>query len=560
MANYEFMLTDSLEKVFPDKRPERRLGKTVTALGGERISMQLAYYMEYGGCELNEQEITVSFESEIADRIRMRKVELVPAAMAAYREQLDDNYLFTEPCLCPDLLTPVRGGILRPYASQWRAAWIDLLVTPEMCGGSYPVTVSVSRGTELLWSETVTISAVHSVLPEQRLIYTEWLHADCLADYYNVEPFSKRYWEILEQFVHTAAEHGVNMLLTPVFTPPLDTLVGGERTTVQLVGVKKEEGCYTFDFSLLRRWIAMCRRNGIKYLEISHLFTQWGAKHAPKVMALVNGEKKQIFGWDTEAAGEAYRRFLSAFLPELKGVLKEEGVFEQTYFHISDEPHGEQMETYRAAKESIWPLLADCHVIDALSSFTIYQAGVVEHPIVCNDFLEPFLEAGVENLWTYYCCVQGHEVSNQFMAMPSARNRILGVQLYLYRMKGFLHWGYNFYNSQHSVSAVNPYLVTDAGGGFPSGDPFVVYPAKDGTPYESLRFMVFTEAMYDLRAFERLEELAGREYVERLIHEGLEYQITFKKYPKDAEYLLRLREKVNCAIDEKNGKKSASNL
>ena len=72
--------------------------------------------------------------------------------------------------------------------------------------------------------------------------------------------------------------------------------------------------------------------------------------------------------------------------------------------------------------------------------------------------------------------------------------------------------------------------------------------------------MVFTEAMYDLRALERLEELAGREYVERLIHEGLEYQITFKKYPKDAEYLLRLREKVNCAIDEKNGKKSASNL
>ena len=48
--------------------------------------------------------------------------------------------------------------------------------------------------------------------------------------------------------------------------------------------------------------------------------------------------------------------------------------------------------------------------------------------------------------------------------------------------------------------------------------------------------------------------------MERLIHEGLEYQITFKKYPKDAEYLLRLREKVNCAIDGKNGKKGASNL
>lgn len=551
MANYEFILTDSLEKVFPGRRPKRRLCKTISALGGERLSLQLAYYMEYDGCELNEQEITVTFDSAVADRIRMRRVDLVPAALAAYREQLDDNYLFTDPCLCPDLLTPVQGGILRPYASQWRAAWIDLSVTPEMCGGSYPVTVAVKRGTELLWSETVTLKVVRSVLPEQRLIYTEWLHADCLADYYRVKPFSETHWEILERFIHMAAEHGVNMLLTPVFTPPLDTKVGGERTTVQLVGVKKEESGYTFDFSLLRRFIAVCRRNGIKYLEISHLFTQWGAKHAPKVIALVDGEERQIFGWDTEAAGEAYRGFLSAFLPELKRVLKEEDMFEQTYFHISDEPHGEQMESYRAAKESIRPLLADCCVIDALSSFFIYQAGVVEHPIVCSDCLEPFLEAGVKDLWTYYCCVQGHEVSNQFMAMPSARNRILGVQLYLYHIKGFLHWGYNFYNSQHSVSAVNPYLVTDAGGGFPSGDPFVVYPSEDGTPHDSLRFMVLTEAMYDLRALERLEELAGRDYTERLIHEGLEYRITFKKYPKEAEYLLRLREKVNRAIDER---------
>ena len=42
MANYEFMLTDSLEKVFPDKRSEQLLGKTVTAMGGGRIAMQLA--------------------------------------------------------------------------------------------------------------------------------------------------------------------------------------------------------------------------------------------------------------------------------------------------------------------------------------------------------------------------------------------------------------------------------------------------------------------------------------------------------------------------------------
>lgn len=556
MAYEEWILTDSLEKIFPDQGPRRRLKDTVSGLAGETVSLQLAFYMEYDGGALNGREVTVQFESEIADHIRLRRLELVPAALPAYREQLDGGYLFTEARLCPDLLVPADEYILRPYASQWRSAWIDIAVTEEMCGRDFPVLAAVKRGEETVWSETFTIHAVNAALPDQKLIYTEWFHADCLADYYRVEPFSEKHWEIMEHFVRTAAEHGVNMILTPVFTPPLDTKIGGERTTVQLVNVKKEGEKYSFDFSKLRRWISMCRRNSIKYLEIAHLFTQWGANCAPKIMAEADGEEKRIFGWDTAADGEAYVSFLHAFLPELKQVIKEEGYFDSVFFHISDEPQGDQMASYNAAKQCVKALLADCRIIDALSSFEFYRAGVVEQPIVSSDAMEPFIEAGVEGLWTYYCCAQGREVSNQFMAMPSARNRILGVQLYLYKIEGFLHWGYNFYNSQNSVSHINPYLVTDGGGAFPSGDPFLVYPSEEGTAYDSLRFMVLSEALYDLRAFEKLEELAGRECVVAMIQEGVDYKITFKKYPKEAEYLLRLREKVNRKIEELAGEKS----
>ena len=76
------------------------------------------------------------------------------------------------------------------------------------------------------------------------------------------------------------------------------------------------EGKYTFDFSLLTRFMDMADRLGVKYFEIAHLFTQWGAEHAPKVMATVDGEYKRIFGWDTEAAGEEYSTFLRNFLKE----------------------------------------------------------------------------------------------------------------------------------------------------------------------------------------------------------------------------------------------------
>ena len=86
------------------------------------------------------------------------------------------------------------------------------------------------------------------------------------------------------------------MLLTPVFTPPLYTAVGGERPTVQLVKVIKENNKYSFDFENFRRYINLCLNCGIEAFEISHFFTQWGAKHAPKIVATVNGKEKQIFG------------------------------------------------------------------------------------------------------------------------------------------------------------------------------------------------------------------------------------------------------------------------
>src|SRR5690554_1638692 len=147
------------------------------------------------------------------------------------------------------------------------------------------------------------------------------------------------------------------MILTPLFTPPLDTEVGGERPTVQLVGVEKVNDQYHFNFDKLERWVSLCLEKGVQYFELSHLFTQWGAKHAPKIMATENGEYKRIFGWDTDAAGPAYRNFLEQFLPELLKFIEAKGLEERVYFHVSDEPHMSDLESYRAASGIIRELV-----------------------------------------------------------------------------------------------------------------------------------------------------------------------------------------------------------
>lgn len=205
------------------------------------------------------------------------------------------------------------------------------------------------------------------------------------------------------------------------------------------------------------------------------------------------------------------------------------------------------MENFRNAWEGVAKDLEGFQVIDALSDYDFYKEGLIRQPVCAVNHIGPFLEERPKKLWGYYCTAQYLDVTNRFIVLPGCRTRILGVQLYKYRLDGFLHWGYNFYNSEKSLYSIDPYRCTDAGGAFPSGDPFLVYPGKDGSPEGSMRQMLMDEAMSDYCAFMALERLAGREKVLEFIDEE---KVTFDEYPQEESYLLGLRRKVNQAIKD----------
>ena len=553
MGYYKFMLVSSLEKIFPKTNPvPMDKGITISGLKGEVISFQLAYTMTQGSKWAPSDKIKVEIKSDIKEQVNIRSVKLVPSTLPAY-EAYDDNYITTAPGLFPDLLGEIpKDKEIIVIPGQWRALWIDVDLDDNTKAGTHKIDIVISgENSEFLWETSIFIEVIDANLPEQRLIHTEWFHADCLADYYKVDVFSDEHWDVVENYIKTASKHGINMILTPIFTPALDTKVGGERTTIQLVDVYKDKRGYTFNFDKLKKWIGICKKHGIKYLEIAHFFTQWGARFTPKIMAWEDGVYKRIFGWDVSATSIEYKEFIDAFIPEILAILEKEGFDKNnTYFHISDEPMEDHIETYGEARAIVAPHLEEYKIIDALSSYEFYKNGLVERPIPSNDHIQEFIDNDVENLWVYYCCAQNIDVCNRFMSMPSARNRILGVLLYLNRIEGFLHWGYNFYNSQYSIEKINPYLVTDAGEAFPSGDPFLVYPGDDGNPVESIRLMVLSQAMYDLRGFELLESLTSRTFVEELIIKDVREPITFTNYPKSVEYLENLRQRVNSEISK----------
>lgn len=513
----------------------------------EEYSYQIAYTLDGAG----KVDLQLEIDSPLADCISLRRVGSVPSELPAY-PGADDNYLQKAPGLFPDPLYPLTGPEIEGIPDTFHALWVTVRPDGKHPAGSYPVRISFTNQ-ELGIREVseVSLEIIDAALPEQELLFTQWFHADCIASYYHVPVFSEAHWGWLEKFMRAAADNGVNMLLTPVFTPPLDTKVGGERPTTQLVEVEKAGDGWRFGFDRLRRWCRLADSCGIRFFEMSHLFTQWGAAHAPKIVALVDGEEKRVFGWDTDAAGPAYTAFLDAFLPELVAFLRREGLAERCTFHVSDEPSMEAMESYRKAAEILRRHLDGFPMIDALSEVEYYEAGLVRIPVAATTSIQSFIDRGIKPLWAYYCCGQGVEVSNRFMSMPSARNRIIAEQLYKYDIQGFLQWGFNFYYSQYSKEPVNPFLTTDSINAFPSGDAFSVYPGEQEV-VESLRLKVFHEALQDLRAFRLAESRIGKDKVMAVIESGIE-PITFSRYPREEDYILSTRECINVLIRETNG-------
>ena len=536
---------DSMAKVFYDEEPVESIeGECPSFFVNEVFSVQLGIKSTD---ESDNDQAEIEIGGLLAPFTRLREVVSVPVRYAG-KARHTGEYLRKAPGLFPDLLKDIKDGKLRLTSGYWQALHFTFDLrnagkTKLNFGKNNLIVTIKTEGNE--YKKEIELEVLRGELPKLSIYHTEWFHADCLADYYGVESLSERHWEIMANFIRHYGKSGMNTILVPTFTPPLDTEVGGERTTVQLVEVHKNGSSYSFIFDKVKRFIDICLESGIEYFEMAHLFTQWGANAAPKVMAYTEGELKKIFGWETDSEGEEYTHFLSFYLPDLIKKLDEWGLNGKVFFHLSDEPDENCIEKYSRLRKRIAPFLGDYPILDAVSRYSFVERGIVDRPVPGNNHLEPFLENKVKGLWTYYCCAQGDKVPNRFMSMPSVRNRIMGVLIYYFDIKGFLHWGYNFYNSQYSIEHINPYAVTDAGGAFQAGDAFLVYPGRDGKPEDSLRMMALNEGFQDYRALVKYEEKVGRAEVIALIERLYGGKLSMENYPTSYKYIEDLRKTIN---------------
>ncbi len=557
--NIRLHTLSALDTVFYDSIVDGDTLSHTSFFRNEAFSYQLALRIDLEKSEQNGWndvfDLRAEVESDIADAVTLYTIGNVPVSRVGY-STADDWFLRKTPGLYPDCLHTCESGktVFFAVVGQQTGIWVNINEKVTMLSdGEHTVTIKLYNcrdgSHDFLAESTVVLTVLPAELPKARMVLTNWVHYDCIAHFSQTTPFDDDFYKVAERYIRKAAENGQNMILFPAFTPPLDTPIGEERMTVQLIGVTFANGAYTFDFSEAKRFIELCLSCGMEYFEHSHLYTQWGAEHAPKILVSEDGKTERRFGWETDAHGTEYHEFLHAYLTELKAFLKQNGYEKRFFFHISDEPGDAHLESYRKASDFLHNELRDFPSGDALADYKFYKEGLVQTPIVVTRSAETFL-GRAHPLWLYYT---GYEcdsyLSNRLIGMPKVRGRILGVQLYYVGASGFLNWAFNAHHNRLSRKLVDPHFSADMGSNFVGGTSYLVYPNESDVE-PSVRLMTMRDQMQDIRSFEKLEELAGRETVLAIIRKhipdiGLRCHIT-------DEQLLILRDEINHEIQARS--------
>lgn len=536
-------IVSTMERIFPDSRPAAQ-EPCGLMLRNELFAMQLAVRSDEG------ISVLPVVSGPLAGRAEVRQVVQVPSETPCYPEP-DAFYERTAPGLFPDPMLPVPPcGVPLNGQCGWHSFFITLDGGSEpLESGEWALDIALTDAVSGEAKATVhyTLRVADMLLRPQETLYTCWTYLDCIAQGHHVPMWSEDFWRLTEQYIALGAAYGVNMMLTSLLTPPLETAVGMYRTTVQLVDIAWRDKQWRFGFDRLDRFVAICRRHGIRKFEITHLFSQWGARFAPQVVADTGHGPERVFGWDTPADSPAYAAFLTALLRAFREHAQTGGYWQDCVFHVSDEPGRDDHEAYRRGRDLIVNAIGPVEIMDALSDFAFYTEGLTSTPVPAIDAIEPFAQAGVQPLWGYYCCAQTNLVSNRFFSMPLQRTRAMGLLMYVYNMQGFLHWGFNHYNAQQSRVQIDPFACTDAIRAFPGGDAFSVYPDTDG-PAPSLRLNAFAQGLQDERLLRQAETAIGRQAVMDVIAGLFPEKITMTNYPRERAFFDHLRQKLLAVI------------
>lgn len=523
-------LAPSLTRHFPLSPARHSARLQLDIARNEPISFQTGIRQESGNAR--HYQLTVDAPDDIA--VRIRRIGYVPLrhhnTMMAETDIDGKGYV---PGYVPDPLFE-ENEVFIP-AGETSAFFITLCPRPGAQAGTRKIRVRIRPETGRSRNHTLSLRVYNlDIAPRKDFFVTNWFYNDALLDFYHCTAFDERYWQILPHYLRNIAEHGQDTVYVPVFTPSLD----GIKRPSQLLRIARQGKGYRFDWTDVKRYLDLALECGITRFEWSHLFTQWGVGHPVRIYEGQGVEEKLLWDPEIPATDPIYRTFLAQFLPELHTFLKKNKWIKRSFFHISDEPHGEEHRAnYAAARAMVRELAPWMKCMDALSEIEFARDGVVDFPIPSIQTALEFVRDDI-TCGCYYCCGPRGQFINRLLDTPLNKIRLNGWLFYRWPFQGFLHWGYNYWYRSQTREMIDPFSMQDGDAwkrGWAYGDTFMVYPGEDG-PIDSLRWEIFADSLRDYALLQTLD----------IPHDDprLRSLRDFERFPRDPNWVVRIRREL----------------
>ena len=339
-------VSSSFVRHFPLTPPQPPQQFEIDAALNEQFSFQVAVHWE--GVKPIQVQLTATGPQ--GWQVRLRRVGYVPVRhrnTPIMKGAPDADGAGFIPGFVPDPLFDEDSLLLPEFETH--AFWITVRPAVDARPGPYVIKVMVSSpgADQVIHRVNVQLHNI-KIQPRRDFPITQWFYVDSLIDWYKTDLFDEHFWSILAPYIRNVVEHGQDTLLVPVFTPSLD----GVKRPSQLLRVHRTGvDQYEFDWQDVQRYIRLAREMGIQNFEWVHFFTQWGCEHPIRIYEGQGRDEQLLWDPNLPTASDVYRSFLAQYLPQLERFLAEEGITGCSFFHVSDEPHGEKhMECYRQGR------------------------------------------------------------------------------------------------------------------------------------------------------------------------------------------------------------------
>lgn len=430
-------------------------------------------------------------ERRYADRLMNDPVVNVPAGVP--------QSVFVRFEIPEDLAPGVYRGCFDVVESQ--------LFTPETVIATVDYTLEVS-------------TCVLPKLKDRAFELDLWQHNCNIARKAAVPNWSDRHFALIDQYLASLAKIGQRTVTVIASEVPWS----GQRCFLEpvkanmfeysMIRASETAEGFSYDYSVLDRYIERCFRHGIdRTIEVFGLIGNWisdehGYGNFTEMPEAIRVRYKTLSG--------TYRYMRKAsdlqdYIRCLHNHFAQKGWLDKVVV-VADEPADH--EALRGSIESVRSLAPGFRYKaaffrknfydefkDVISDFCIISPGIAYD---FEDWKRIFKEDKDHNFTYYVCCWPRYP--NTLLDSDLLEARYIPAFAHYFGLSGFLRWNYTVWPDDPRGMIRYPK--------WPAGDTNFVYPAADGTPELSLRYMALRRGVEDFELLELLKQQGREDLVE----------------------------------------------